>query len=477
MNKHVIIALVLGYVLCLFSSCEKAPFLVVNTPSSVNFAEQGGTQRVAFTANRDWTVSSSDSWCKVSPASGLKSEGELSFTITCDPNSSFDSRNATVTIKAEGLMESITVTQDTNTGILIDKSTYDLDNNAHVIEIGVKANVEYSVVIEDDAKSWLSIIKTKALSSDKLELSVAANGSYDEREGKLIIKQNGGNLSQTISVRQGKAYGLFVTMPEYDLSNESHRLTVEVKSNVQYDVKSEAQWIKCTQPSTKGLVSSQIILDIAANESYDKREGKVVVKQIGGDLTGDIIIRQAEAYGLIVSPDYFNLTKDAQTVDVEARYNIDFDIIIPEINQGSFISSVEALDNETTKAMSTQTYRIVITENESYFNRSTSITFKQKNGSLGDTVLIEQESNDVSELCPYVLFVFSSKVVQPLQIMPATAKWTIYWGDGQFAYSPGDSGHVFEQEGSNKFLLSGSNITEFSTSIKGLELIDLSKFE
>ena len=477
MKRQQAIVVLLFSFIGLFSSCEKAPFLTINTPGSINFTEQGGIQKVSFTANRDWTVSSSETWCKISPSSGLKSEGELSFTVTCDPNTTYDSRNATVTIKAEGLMESITVTQDTNTGILIDKTTYDLDNNAHVIEIGIMANVEYSVVIEDDAKSWLSIIKTKALSLDKLELSVAANESYDEREGKVEIMQNGGNLSQTISVRQGKSYGLFVTTPEYDLSNKSHRLTVEIKSNVQYDVKSEAQWIQYIQPTTKGLVSSQITLDIDANESYDKREGKVVVKQIGGDLSGEIIIRQVEAYGLIVSPNSFNLTKDAQTVDVEARYNVDFDVIIPEEDQGSFILSFDVLDNGTTKALSTQTYRIGITENESHNNRSTSITFKQKNGSLSDTVLIDQESNDVPEFSSYVLFLFSSKVVQPLQIMPTTAKWIINWGDGQFAYSHGDSGHIFEQEGSHEVMLSGSDITKFSTNIKGLELIDLSKFE
>ena len=476
MNRLVHLA-ILCCIIGLVSSCEKDPFLSLKSSNTITFSEQGGTQIVSFTTNRDWTVSSSESWCMVSPSSGLKSEGELSFSVACAPNTTYDSRSATVTIRAEGLMESMMVTQDTNTGILIDKSTYDLDNTAHVIEIGIRANVEYSVVIEDGAKSWLSITKTKALSSDKLELSVAANDSYDEREGRVIVKQNGGDLSQTIFVRQGQSYGLFVTTPEYNLSNESHRLTIEVKSNVQYSVESEAQWIKYTQPTTKSLVSSQITLDIDANESYENREGRVVVKQVDGDLSGELIIRQAETYGLMVSPDSFNLTNDAQTIDVEVSYNIDFDVIIPEKDRGSFISYVDALGDGTTKALSMQTFRIGITENKSNTNRSSSITFKQKSGPLSDTVLIEQESNDVSELGHYVQFVFSSRVVQPLQIKPATAKWTILWGDGQFAYSPGDSGHIFEQEGSHIVLLSGSDITSFSTSIKGLELIDLSKFE
>ena len=461
----------------LFNSCEKAPFLTLNGPNIISFTEQGGTQKVSFTVNRDWTVSSSEPWCKVSPSSGTKSEGEAFFSISCDPNTFYDSRTALVTIKAEGLMESITVIQATNFGILVDKAAYDLDNNAQVIEIEVRSNVDYTVEIEDVAKSWLSITKTKALSSDKLELSVGANESYDDREGRVFIRQKDGDLLETITVRQSKSYGLFVTTPEYDLSNKSHSLTVEVKSNVQYEVESEAQWIKYTQPTTKGLVSSQITLDIEANESYDKREGKVVVKQVGGDLSGEIIIRQGESYGLIVSPDFFSLTKEAQTIDVETKSNVDFEVIIPDSDQGSFIFSVEALEDGTTKALSTLNYRFSITKNESFFNRSTTITFKQKDGALSGTVSIQQEPNDAPELRPYVLFVFSSKLVQPLQIIPATAAWTIYWGDGQFAYSPGNSGHAFEREGSNEVLLSGSEITEFSTSIKGLELIDLSNFE
>ena len=94
-----------------FISCEKAPFLALNDPTSISFTSFGGKQTVSFTTNRDWIVSSANSWCTVSPTSGSKSEEGITITITCEPNTKIGSRTTTLGIKADDLLESITVNQ------------------------------------------------------------------------------------------------------------------------------------------------------------------------------------------------------------------------------------------------------------------------------------------------------------------------------------------------------------------------------
>ena len=109
----------------LFLSCEKVPPLTVTLSDTdttdnkqvliaINFPEQGGSQVVHFSTNKDWSVSTSESWCKVSSTSGIGTNEEVSIIIMCDPNDFYAFRNAVVSIKSDEVFLSINVTQNAN---------------------------------------------------------------------------------------------------------------------------------------------------------------------------------------------------------------------------------------------------------------------------------------------------------------------------------------------------------------------------
>lgn len=370
------------------TSCEKAPFLTLSTPKTINFTDQGGTQSITFTANRDWSVSSSDSWCKVSPSSGNKADGNITVTLTCEPNTTYDSRSATLTVRVEELSETITVTQDTNLGLLVSPTSYDLTNAAQSIEVEVRANVKYTVEIDAACKDWISQTGTKALSTEKITFSIAANESYDNREGKITIKQTDGNLSETIVVKQSQTNGLFITTPEYDLSNEEHTLSVEVKANVSFQVSPQVDWIKYVE--TKALTSSTIVLSIEANATYDDRTGTVLVKQTNGDLSGTITINQKQTDGLFVTPTDVDVDNAEHTVELEVKNNVSYDVVIPD-DAKEWIS---IKSNTATKALAENKVTLAIAQNTTYDNREASITIKQTDGALAETVKIKQAQTD-----------------------------------------------------------------------------------
>ena len=370
-------------------SCQKAPFVTMTGPRSYTFTRDGGTQSFTFSCNRDWSVSSSESWIRVSPSSGAKSDNDVTVTITCSSNTTYDPRNATITVRVEELTEMISVTQETGLGLLVSPTTFDLTNAAQDIEIEVQKNVQYAVTIDDACRDWISQKGTKALSSEKVTFTIAANETYDNREGKITFKQTDGDLLQTVTVKQSQTNGLFITTPEYDLSNESHQLTIEVKANVDYDVTSDVDWIKYTPQSTKALSTTTFKLDVAANDTYDKREGKVTVKQKNGDLTGIITIRQDQSYGLFLSEESVSISKEAQSVSVTVKYNVDFSVVVPSDVMGTMITSYSH-DGGQTKALESTTYKFEISENKTYDPREASITFKQKDGSLSGTFKITQ---------------------------------------------------------------------------------------
>lgn len=194
--------LVLISMILMMASCQKAPFVTLNTPRSFTFTQDGGTQSITFTCNRDWNVSSSESWIQVSPSSGSATDGEITVKITCAANTTYDPRSATVTLKVEELNEVIYISQDTGLGLLASPKSFDLTNEAQSIEIDVQKNVQYSISIDDAAKSWITHTGTKGLSSEKVSFSIAANTTYDNREGKITFKQQNGDLSQTIQIKQ-----------------------------------------------------------------------------------------------------------------------------------------------------------------------------------------------------------------------------------------------------------------------------------
>ena len=171
-------------------------------PRSFSFTKDGGNQALSFSCNRDWSISSTESWIKISPSSGTTSDGDITVTITCSPNTTYDQRSATITVIVEELMETISVTQDTGLGLIVSQTTYNLSQEEQTLEVDVQSNVDYSVSIDPTCKDWVSLESTKALSTGELFFRVAANDAYDKREGAISIKQNNGELESTIHINQ-----------------------------------------------------------------------------------------------------------------------------------------------------------------------------------------------------------------------------------------------------------------------------------
>lgn len=552
----------------LFGSCQKAPELTITSSPTVELNVDGSSGTITFTANRAWTVSSSDSWVTISPSSGEASDKPVTVTVRCNANTTYDDRTATVTIRMEDLSQSVTIKQPANKGVVLPKQVFDLQsdaksidvevqanvqytvstsvdwikqtgtkgltpktltfsieenktydpregkitikpqesgaqeqvisvrqaqkdalvvkdtnydmpsgggeieikveanvdfdvkpsvgwvhyvetkamssstvclkvdknetydlrtgtveivqkngslshtvtikqqqadglvvnpkefdltNAAQSIEIEVQKNIDYSVIVDDACKSWITRVSTKGLSSEKVTFSIAANTDYDDREGKITFKQTNGELSEIVTVRQGQAYGLFITNPEYELSNEAHTLTVEVKANVEYEVKPQVDWVKVVE--TKALSTTTFTLSVEANESYDNRNGTVLVKQTNGNLSGTVTISQKQTNGMFVSPTAFDITDEEQTIEIGVKNNVSFDIVIPEAAK----EWVSVKSNTQTKALAEDIVVLSIAQNKTYDDRETSVTIKEKDGSLSETVtIIQRQNNELS---------------------------------------------------------------------------------
>lgn len=198
----------LVFVVVCLAACQKAPFLSMTGSKTFTFNRDGGTQIIGFSCNRDWSVSCSESWIRISPSSGMASDGgDISVTITCSPNNTYDARTATVTVKVEGLTETISVSQATGQGLIVSPISYELPYTGQTIEIEVQQNVKYSIEIDDTCKDWIKMGGTKALTTDKVGFIISENTSFESREGKIAFKQIDGPLMETVTIKQAPIEG------------------------------------------------------------------------------------------------------------------------------------------------------------------------------------------------------------------------------------------------------------------------------
>lgn len=283
----VILLLCMGIV-----GCQKEIPTELNiSPSEISFYDNGGTQAISILANKTWMASSSASWCAVSELKGEASQKSLS--ISCDPNLDYEERTCTITINCEELTKTVNVKQSASEGILVSPTIFEISKEAQTIEVEVKSNVEYSFLIDNACKDWITQVSSKALASNKISFQISENETYDFREGKITFNQTNGALVSVVTVKQRQTDGLFVEQNAYEISSNAQAVEIKVRSNIDFTVSIEDNskaWISVV--STKSLNESVVILSVSENESFDERIGSVTIKDSASELFDNIEIIQ-----------------------------------------------------------------------------------------------------------------------------------------------------------------------------------------
>ena len=153
--------------------------------SSTVVGVEGTTQKLEFTTNNPWTISSEKDWVTFDVTSGEAGSGVVTMTVSA--NDTYDSRTSKVTIKSASKSFAFTVTQfgktEFGTSVKLSLSSEEQD-----ITIPVQYSVEYDVKVDEDAADWLSVVQTKAsLAEGTVIVHVAANTSLTSRSGSFEI--------------------------------------------------------------------------------------------------------------------------------------------------------------------------------------------------------------------------------------------------------------------------------------------------
>ncbi len=204
---------------------------------------------------------------------------------------------------------------------------------------------------------------------------------FEDRNANLTIKAGDKSFVLTVTQKHGDA--IVLSKDKFDVPVEGGEVTVQVKSNIQYDVYIPYQfrdWIE-QSPASKAVTEKNFTFTISENEDYDKRDGYIVFK--GNSLRDTVYIYQAQKNELVLSQSTYNLQSTGGEIVVELRTNIDYEVTILD-NAASWISRAE------TKAIREDRLDFRIAANEGSEKRTARIAIKDKNSTLSDTVHVNQ---------------------------------------------------------------------------------------
>ncbi len=243
----------------------------------------------AVTTNMEYSVvipKEAQSWLSVSVAETRIENRDEILTFVIDANESFEKRSAEVKFVAYGeTVRKILFVQNCYEKVFETDAepNYVIDVKGGEVNVAVTTNMVYSVVIPEEAQSWLSVsvAETRIEVRDEiLNFIIAANESFEERSVEVELVGYGETL-QKITFAQNCYSKVFETDAEssYVVDADGCEISVAVNTNLEYDIvipTAAQSWLSVNVVDTRIEVRNEILtFVIAENKLFEDRSADV----------------------------------------------------------------------------------------------------------------------------------------------------------------------------------------------------------
>ena len=375
-------------------SCSKdvTPEITIPTGSedffkkSMDFESSAAEKKLTFSTNVSWTASVSATrggvdWLSVTPTSG--EPGVNTLAVRANENTTYDDRNAVITITAGDSIRRVFVNQKQLDALTLTADRFEVPAKGDKITIEVKANIAYEMVIPDEYKSWIhaSAAATRGLTTTTNTFTIDPSEEYDKREGKIIVKANG--KEETVTVYQAGSGILTLTQNEFNINSSAQELTIEISSNFDYTVDlPSVDWIKEITSQTRGLSSHTLRLAIAENTNYDGRSAKIKFYDKNSDVSEEVTINQSQKNALLIEKKAYEFTEKGGTLSIDINSNIAYSVSI----DCDWITDNHA----TTRGLEKTTRKFTVAEMTDNTTREGTITFYNEESGISEKVTVKQ---------------------------------------------------------------------------------------
>ena len=288
-------------------------------------AQEGGTATVSFTATADWTaeataVTRALDWVSVQPASGTA--GDVTLTITTQPNDTYDERNAAIVLACAGERTTFTVSQKQKDALLLTSDKVELDATGGGFTLELQANVPVTYEIEPGA-DWLKPAEASTKALEDLSFAFHAEENPDTESRQATITLSGNGLAETVTVFQaGTVPVLVLGQQEYIVGSTGETIAVELQSNTDYRVQLPAvDWI--AEADTRSLSAYTHYFAVAPNDTYDARTAEIIFVAADGTLADTVFVTQVQQDAILLAQQEYDIPAEGGTLDFTVQANVD----------------------------------------------------------------------------------------------------------------------------------------------------------
>lgn len=350
-----------------------------------------------LTTSSNWQATLTDgaggepNWFDISTRSG--GPGQSTITVTPkEPNHNIGDRTAMIKFVINGNPVYVNVCQKQTDAILLSSDKVELTNKSGSFSIAFATNVKCNISIHDDCSDWISQVTTKGLNKESVEFKVKENNDEEVRVGHITVYSDG--VSETVTVYQAEKDILVLENELVNVTEKGGSFAVTVKTNVEYSVTipDDAKWIT-VERETKSIRSDVVHFKVEANEGYDSRTAKVIVKDINSALSQTLTVTQEQTDMLEIDSNTIQVSNKGETFSIAVTHNVDFKATIDD-DCRDWITEVK------TKAVQTDEILFVASRTDLDKERRGHITLTD--GAISRVVTIVQPEKDYIRLNPDV---------------------------------------------------------------------------
>ena len=249
-------------------------------------AAAGGDFTVKVTHNIGYKINSQPEWVK--QTGKVPSGNTDTYTFKTEANLSTAAREGVivfcndnnecvpVTVKQAGAKASLSVSPAELTFTAKPESK----------SFSVSSNTDWSVASSAD---WVKIGTTSGSGNAQVTASAEENTATTQRTATITLKTTDGKATATIKVTQNPADVVFsIDIKEFSIDAKGEEITIKIKHNTAYSVKSMPDWVNQTNKTVSGDTDN-ISFAVQHNPGY-KRQGEIIFN--GDGIYGTVTIKQ-----------------------------------------------------------------------------------------------------------------------------------------------------------------------------------------
>ena len=305
---------------------DQPAIVIPDTENTAPVMEQaGGTTALRFTASAAWTaetnaITRTADWISVQPTHG--EAGDVTLTITTQPNNTYDERNAAIVITCGEEQKTLTVSQKQRDALLVSSNKIELEADGGDFTIQLQANVEVDYEIEEST-SWLTAADSKSRALDDITLAFHAEANTNKEARQATVTLSGSGLTETVTVYQaGTAPFLILSQKEYLVSSGGETIQVELRSNTDYKIQlPEAGWI--AEADTRAVSAYTHYFTIAPNDTYDARTAEILFTSTDGTLADTLQVTQVQQDAIVLAQQAYDLPAENSLLEFPVLANVD----------------------------------------------------------------------------------------------------------------------------------------------------------